>query len=68
MSDSHQQGPDARALIHGMIEAIFQQKASGRTWGKITLEVTFQGGRPFMGKVTDETSMKFETPGSDSEK
>lgn len=45
--------------IHGLIDEILRQKRSGRTWGKITLEVQFQDGVPIIGRVNDETTFRF---------
>lgn len=58
--------PDARQKIHALIDAIFVQKSSGRTWGKITVEVTFVDGRPALAKVNDETSFKFDKSAAQS--
>lgn len=51
---------DAEQRIHDLIDEILRQKRSGRTWGKITLDVTFQDGRPLIGRVVDETTFKFD--------
>ena len=51
---------DDRQKIHALVDSVLNQKSSGRTWGVITLEITFQDGQPTLGRLTDETTFKFD--------